>query len=99
MIRSEINSKEERCNSWRIYKENRRTYGRASIETVDALSRYNTANSNYRNYSRLRQSQYEKKLVGLLSTAPKAFHGYLRERKKGCPSVGPLFFHLLVPYS
>ena len=44
----------------------------------------------YRNYSRNKQGEYEKNLIKLLSTAPKVFHAYLRERKKGCPSVGPI---------
>ena len=30
------------------------------------------------------------KLADLLGEAPKIFHSYLRERKNGCPSVGPL---------
>ena len=35
-------------------------------------------------------SRYEKRIVELLSVAPKLFHRYIRSRKKGCPSVGPL---------
>ena len=80
----------ERAQLWAAYKESRTSLGRNNDYTLEALDRFNGANYHYRNYSRTRQCQYEKKLVDLLGIAPKAFHSYLRERKKGCPKVGPL---------
>ena len=79
-----------RVNQWKKYKNVRRIYGRNSTEADYELTEYQRLNHLYRNFSRIRQANYEQKLVDLLSEAPKLFHGYLRERKKGCPSVGPL---------
>ena len=80
----------ERKSCWREYITARRTYGRESLEAQLNLSNYNRLNHQYRNYARYRQCIYEKKLADLIPEAPKLFHAYLRERKKGCPSVGPL---------
>ena len=80
----------ERRDSWRAYIAARRAHGRQSLEAQLKLSDYSRLNHQYRNYARYRQSSYEKKLADLIPEAPKLFHAYLRERKKGCPSVGPL---------
>ena len=79
-----------RENQWKKYKHVRRTYGRHSNEAQSELEGYHELNHQYRNYTRNRQANYEQKLIDLLSDAPKLFHGYLRDRKKGCPSIGPL---------
>ena len=81
---------QRRAVLWNRYKQFRRDSGRNSPETVIALEIFNGVNYEYRNYAKIRQCNYERKLAGLLSLAPKAFHSYLRERKAGCPSVGPL---------
>ena len=39
---------------------------------------------------RNKQCIYESSMVESLASAPKLFHSYVRRRKKGCPSVGPL---------
>ena len=75
---------------WTKFKYVRRTFGRQSEEAQAELETYRGLNHQYRNYSRNRQAAYEQKLIDLLPEAPKLFHGYLRERKKGCPSIGPL---------
>ena len=80
----------QRKRAWTTYKNIRQNFGRSSEEASVALQVYNDINSTYRNYSRFRQARYEERLVDLISEAPKLFHSYLRERKKGCPSVGPL---------
>ena len=41
-------------------------------------------------YARHKQCEYERKVAGLLKEAPKVFHSYIRSRKKGCLTVGPL---------
>ena len=75
---------------WQVYKTMRQTHGRNSVQASAAYSSFNRANNEYRNYSKYKQSNYELKLANLIPEAPKLFHAYLRERKKGCPSVGPL---------
>ena len=79
-----------RESQWTKYKDTRSIYGRHSTEAHTELMEYQRINHIYRNYSRYKQASYEQKLVNLIPEAPKLFHGYLRERKKGCPSVGPL---------
>ena len=79
-----------RSRLWAEYKLCRRLLGRNHDDSVRAHENYKDANNQYRNFSRNKQRAYELKLASLLSVAPKAFHSYLRERKKGCPTVGPL---------
>ena len=81
---------EQRKSQWQNYKKFRQRFGRHSTEAQTALEAFQSLNHDYRMYSKLRQADYEMKLANLISEAPKIFHGYLRERKKGCPSVGPL---------
>ena len=80
----------ERAALWHDFKVLRSELGRNHVDVVGAYETYRQANIRYKNYALNRQCAHEKKLVSLLSVAPKAFHSYLRERKKGCPSVGPL---------
>ena len=76
--------------SWKRYKDSRRQLGRGHSMVQEAFEDYKEVNMQYKNYSRLHQERHEKRLIQLLPEAPKAFHSYLRARKKGCPSVGPL---------
>ena len=76
--------------AWESYKELRRRLGRNHLETQEAYWYHAALNIQYRNFSRNHQAMYEQKLVDLLKDAPKVFHSYLRAKKKGCPSVGPL---------
>ena len=80
----------ERSELWNRYKAIRSQLGRSHTVTTLALEQYKAANSNYKNFARNKQCAYELKLAGLLTVAPRIFHSYLRERKKGCPTVGPL---------
>ena len=80
----------QRSLLWSDYKTMRSIHGRNSEEAMAAFSSFTGANVAYRNYSKYKQSSYELKLANLIPEAPKLFHAYLRERKKGCPSVGPL---------
>ena len=80
----------QRSVLWVDYKTARSTHGRNSGEAEGALSQYLRLNQTYRNFARSQQSEYEQKLANRLATAPKLFHSYLRERKVGCPAVGPL---------
>ena len=80
----------ERAALWRAYKAHRIDLGRRDPVTLRALELFRNANYNYRNYARNRQAAYEQRLVDILGGAPKVFHSYIRERKVGCPTVGPL---------
>lgn len=80
----------QRSARWDEYKRLRNVHGRASEQAEQALGRYLSINSAYRNYARSKQCLHEQRLASLLVTAPKLFHSYVRERKIGCPTVGPL---------
>ena len=79
-----------RREAWSTFKELRREHGRSSDESVEAWEVYASLNSEFRNYSKNKQWEYEENLIRRLSTAPKLFHGYIRRKKKGRPPVGPL---------
>ena len=51
---------------------------------------FSSLNLEFRNYSLGRQWDHELNLVRRLSHSPKLFHGYIRQKKKGNPPVGPL---------
>ena len=80
----------EKAREWKEYKRLRRDLGRNHEQATGALNSFNVINYQYRNYVRNRQCQYESSMVDRLASAPKLFHSYIRRRKKGCPSVGPL---------
>ena len=82
--------KNRRKVCWSRYKMLRNQLGRRHVEVQQAWEDYSAVNSSYRAYSLNFQSSYEEKLAELLKISPKVFHSYLRSRKKGCPSVGPL---------
>ena len=75
---------------WQCFKQMRRELGRRHEHTRQAWESYMSVNMAYRNYALNHQASYEERLVELLKVAPKTFHSYLRSRKTGCPSVGPL---------
>ena len=80
----------ERSICWNNYKNARRRFGRGHTHSLAALDAFNRINYLYRNYARHKQCEYERKVAGLLKEAPKVFNSYIRKRKKGCPTVGPL---------
>ena len=75
---------------WSAYKQARRDFGRCSLGARDALDRYQRVNCEYRNFSVKQQISFEGRLVGLIRDQPKKFHQYIRSKKVGRPSVGPL---------
>ena len=80
----------DRSRAWQLYKDRRCSLGRNHPIVQNCLEDFQNINYRYRNFSQMKQSRYERKLVSILKDAPKAFHGYIRGRKKGCPTVGPL---------
>lgn len=81
---------QERSHAWQEYKSLRSTFGRVDDRTVLALGIFNELNHRYRNYSIHSRSQYEQYLMDRYSDCPKLFHSYVRRKKKGRLSVGPL---------
>ncbi len=84
------NLKRDRKQAWRLYKNTRAIYGRYSDESVSALANYNAINYRYKNYFVHSQISYEVSLIDKLKDNPKSFHQYIRSKKVGAPSVGPL---------
>ena len=80
----------DRRSAWSSYKDARSVYGRRSIQAVAALTTYQEINSIYRNYYTDSVSTYEQSLAADLETNSKLFHSYVRSKKVGNPSVGPL---------
>ena len=80
----------ERSHAWASYKRLRRKLGRDHRNVFVAYEVYADLNSQYRNYARNWQKNYELKMANSLREDPKLFHAYVRRRKQGKPSVGPL---------
>ena len=82
--------KRERSRAWRSYKNLRRLYGRSSVHASQALTVYNDLNDRYRRFFTHSQITFEHSLVSNFTEFPKRFHAYVRSKKIGNPSVGPL---------
>ena len=82
--------KRKKARLWRIFLHKRDQLGRNHQDTLEAWDIYRAINRQYNYYTINTQKSYEERLADIIPEAPKALHGYLRERKKGCPSVGPL---------
>ncbi len=67
----------------------RANHGRNSAQAVSALDFLNY-NFYYRRFALKSQSNYEFYLKDSLPKNPKVFHSYIRRKKVGTPSVGPL---------
>ena len=79
-----------RSDAWKTYKELRARFGKRGGVVDAALNESKQFNYQLRHYVRDSRAQYEQQLIDELSTAPKRFHFYIRSKKKGRMSVGPL---------
>lgn len=79
-----------RKKAWDAYKTARSTCGRQSPQAIQALAHYDILNSNFRNYFTHKQIDHERSLLQQLKHSSKPFHQYIRSKKVGTPSVGPL---------
>ena len=68
----------------------RLAHGRHSTLTSEALQAFLDLNYQFRNFSIQQQISYEEDILNNFSAKPKVFHSYIRGKKVGCPSVGPL---------
>ena len=82
--------KKNRAKSWKHYKSLRFKYGRHSETVNEALVRFNAINYHSRHYVTRSRAEYEQKLVENYAETSKLVHAYIRRKKKGCMSVGPL---------
>ena len=76
---------------WRNYKSARRVHGRGSTMAKEALLRFNNANADVHRFHLRSQAQYESSLIRRMKENPKLFHSYIRHKKVGRTSVGPLY--------
>jgi hypothetical protein len=89
-VRIPAGLRNERRVAWLSYKSLRRQFGRHSGEALDALEIYSSLNLNFRNFHINAKISHEESLVATIRESPKRFHSYIRTRKVGTPSVGPL---------
>ena len=76
--------------SWERYKQIRAQYGRRSPAAKQAIATFFSANKALKAFSVSSQAAHEEKLVADLKDNPKLLHSYVRRKKVGCPTVGPL---------
>ena len=79
-----------RSQLWTDFKTARRRFGRHDNHTLQCLKSFHETNDLYRNFELNSRSEYELNLVYRAQDAPKLFHSYIRNKKLGRPSVGPL---------
>ena len=79
-----------KTRAWSEYKETRGINGRSHPYTVQAWNDFNRSNVDIKRFAVNSQMGYEKKVASQINTKPKLFHSYIRHRKVGKPSVGPL---------
>ena len=77
-------------NAWIEYKETRSTNGRTHPSALLAWQAFEDANIDIKMFAINSQIDYERKVATQLNTKPKLFHSYIRHRKVGKPTVGPL---------
>ena len=70
--------------------QSRSTYGRHHDATQEDWQLYLLANDEVRNFSISSQITYEKKISDQISKNPKLLHSYLKHRRIGRPSIGPI---------
>ena len=82
-----LNRKRE---AWVKYKSVRLRLGRSAAPTREALQDFFTVNQSVKTFALRSQSEYELQMLEKFKCDPKLLHGYVRSKKVGCPTVGPL---------
>ena len=80
----------QRQQAWQRYKIARQHLGRSSSSARTKFEEFNSVNKQYRSFSVRAQAEYESNLIVRSRENPKVLHSYIRNRKVGRPSVGPL---------
>ena len=76
--------------AWSAFKNARLQLGRHSTGAGSAYAVFTAVNREYRCFSTCSQVDYEKSLIYRSKEQPKILHSYIRNKKLGRPSVGPL---------
>ena len=76
--------------AWQKYKMVRQQLGRSATGARAAYDAFSSVNRQYRSFAVRSQAEYESKLVTRSKQNPKLLHSYIRGKKVGRPSVGPL---------
>ena len=79
-----------RQEAWQNYKNIRQRLNRCSSEVATAYQSFAAVNRQHRGFATNCQAEYESDLITRLKTDPKLLHSYIRKRKVGSPSIGPL---------
>ena len=79
-----------RHTAWEQYKNARRRFGRRSQDASAAYDAFQSLNKRYRNFTVSCQSDYEENIVFRSKENPKLLHSYIRNKKVGRPTVGPI---------
>ena len=79
-----------RQEAWQNYKSIRQRFSRRSSEVVAAYEIFAAANRQYRRFAISTQAEYERELIVRSKDNPKLLHSYIRKKKVGRPSIGPL---------
>ena len=79
-----------KSQAWSAYKVIRVDLGRRHSSTIDAWNVFLCANDNIKNFAINSQKRYESSLGEQISFNPKLFHAYIKHRKIGRPTIGPL---------
>ena len=79
-----------RHSAWSRYKAARAQLGRHSVEACSSYANFAGINQQCRTYAVRAQAKYEEDLILRSQEQPKLFHSYIRKKKVGRPSVGPL---------
>lgn len=77
-------------SAWCNYKAVRGRLGRKAEDTRLAYMSFSEANHNCRTFAVRSQASYEDNLIHRFRENPKILHAYIRQKKVGRPSVGPL---------
>ena len=80
----------ERQRAWSNYKSTRGRLGRSSDTTRLAYRSFSEVNKCCRNFAVRSQATYEESLIKRFRENPKVLHAYIRKKKVGRPTVGPL---------
>ena len=76
--------------AWSSYKEARASNGRRSPQATAAWSNFQSVARDVKMFSYNSQKTYERGVVSQINDNPKLFHSYLKHRKVGKPTVGPI---------
>ena len=80
----------EKNRLWSVYKATRVNLGRGHQSAVSAWDAYVYINSKIKKFAIDSQISYERKISDQIGSNPKLFHSYLKHRKVGKPSIGPI---------